>query len=347
MTGPVTLAIDAMSGDHGHVVAVDAALSCLKAFPHLHLILVGDESRLRPALAARNARLDRRLVLQHASQVVEMNELPSRALRGKKDSSMRLAIELVRSGAAQAAVSAGNTGALMATARFVLRTLPGIDRPAFMSPLPTISGFTRVLDLGANTDCNAEQLLQFAVMGSALVTAVDGVKQPSIALLNIGQEEIKGSGVIRAAAQLLSATPLNFSGYIEGDGIFLRPVDVVVCDGLIGNIALKSAEGAAKMLRHFMHEEFTRNLGSRLGALAARPALTALSSRMDPRNYNGASLLGLQSAVIKSHGGADTRAFASAIRIAMCEVEKDVPARIGQLLETSVLATCPRAQVLH
>ena len=334
MVAPVVLAIDAMSGDRGHEVAVVAVLSCLRRFPYVEFVLVGDETALRQTLAEHSALEDRRITIRHASEVVEMDELPSRALRNKKDSSMRVAIEQVRRGEASAAVSAGNTGALMATARFVLKTLPGIERPAFMSPLPTLEGFTQVLDLGANTDCSADQLYQFALMGSAFVSAVQGIRHPRVALLNIGQEEIKGGEVIRQAAELLTASELNYVGYIEGDGIFMRPVEVVVCDGFVGNVALKTGEGVANLLRAFMLEEFKRSFGSRLAGLAARPVLRALSARMDPRRYNGASLLGLSGTVVKSHGAADAVAFESAIRVAIDEVENEVPQRIGEMLVT-------------
>lgn len=332
---PVVLALDAMSGDHGLEMVVDAALLSLADHPALHLVLVGDEPALRQALARRRHRDDPRLSLQHASEVVGMDELPSKALRGKKDSSMRVAINLVKDGRAQAAVSAGNTGALMATAKFVLKTLPGIDRPAIISAIPSLNGHVHMLDLGANAECTAEQLLQFAVMGSALVTAIYGIEKPSVALLNIGEEEIKGNEVIKQAAQLLQASTLNYTGFVEGDGIFLKDVDVVVCDGFAGNIALKTGEGVAKLIRHFMQEEFTRSLLTRAAALAAMPALKALGKRMDPRNYNGASFVGLNGIVIKSHGSADAHAFANAIAVARREVEKDVPARITRLMAAS------------
>jgi phosphate acyltransferase len=337
MAAPITLAIDAMSGDHGYTVAVEASLRALAEFPQLKLILVGDEAALRKSLRDHHHDHDARLEIQPASEVVAMDEAPSKALRNKKDSSMRVAINLVKEQRAQAAVSAGNTGALMAIARFVLKTLPGIDRPAIISPLPAIGGMTHVLDLGANADCNAEQLVQFAVMGSALVTALHGVEKPRVALLNIGEEEIKGNETIKAASAMLAASPINYTGYIEGDGIFLHPVDVVVCDGFVGNVALKAGEGVAKLLMHFMREEFTRSLPNKLIALIARSVLRALAKRMDPRQYNGASFLGLQGTVIKSHGGADALAFANAIRVAVREVEKDVPARISRLLGAAMV----------
>lgn len=327
-----------MSGDHGFGVAVEASVRVLAEYPHLSLILVGDEAALRKALRAHHQAEDARLQIQHASELVAMDESPSKALRNKKDSSMRVAINLVKEKRAQAAVSAGNTGALMAIARFVLKTLPGIDRPALISPLPAIGGVTHVLDLGANADCTAAQLLQFAVMGSALVGALSGIERPRVALLNIGEEEIKGNDNIKAASAMLSASSLNYTGYIEGDGIFLNPVDVVVCDGFVGNVALKAGEGVAKLMGHFMREEFTRSLPTKLVGLIARSVLRALAKRMDPRVYNGASFLGLQGTVIKSHGGADALAFANAIKVAIREVEKDVPARISRLLSAAIAA---------
>ncbi len=338
MTAPILLALDAMSGDHGHRIVVEAALRSLDQHRRLSLILVGDETLLRKALATHRHVEDPRLLIHHASEVVAMDEAPSKALRGKKDSSMRVAIDLVKQKRAQAAVSAGNTGALMAIAKFVLKTLPGIDRPAIISPLPTVKGATHVLDLGANASCSAEQLFQFAVMGSALVTALNGIKQPRVALLNIGEEEIKGNDTIKQAATLISASTLNYAGFIEGDGIFLHPADVVVCDGFVGNVALKAGEGVAKLVGHFMREEFTRNAGTKLIGLIARSVLRSLAHRMDPRRYNGASLVGLNGTVIKSHGGADALAFSNAISVAMRAVEHDVPARITSLLAEALNA---------
>jgi glycerol-3-phosphate acyltransferase PlsX len=340
MAASVVLAIDAMSGDHGLEMAVDAALLAIAENPRLTLVLVGDQTQLAAALQRRRRGDEPRITLQHASEVVAMDESPSKALRAKKDSSMRVAINLVKENRAQAAVSAGNTGALMATAKFVLKTLPGIDRPAIISAIPSLNGHVHMLDLGANAECNAEQLLQFAVMGSALVTAVYGIERPTVGLLNIGEEEIKGNEVIKQAAQLLQASPLNYIGFVEGDGIFLKDVDVVVCDGFAGNIALKTGEGVAKLIQHFMKEEFTRSIFTKLAALAAMPALKALGGRMDPRNYNGASFVGLTGIVIKSHGSADTHAFANAIRVAVREVEKEVPLRISRLMATAA-ATVP------
>jgi phosphate acyltransferase len=333
-----------MSGDHGHETVVDAALLALDAHAAVELILVGDEATLRADLQRRKREGEPRLHIQHATEVVAMDESPSKAVRNKKDSSMRVAVNLVKQGRAQAAVSAGNTGALMATAKFVLKTLPGIDRPAIISAIPSVNGHVHMLDLGANAECSAEQLLQFAIMGSALVTATLGIERPRVALLNIGEEEIKGNDVIKQAAQLLAASKLNYIGFVEGDGVFLRDIDVVVCDGFAGNIALKTGEGVARLIYHFIKEEFTRSLFTKLAAVMAMPALKALGGRMDPRNYNGASLAGLNGIVIKSHGSADAQAFATAIRVAVREVEQAVPQRIAGLVAATLPAlTPPRA----
>ena len=329
MTRPLTIALDGMGGDIGPDVVVPAALRVLNTASNPpRLILVGQEDILSARLAQFKASNHPGIVVRHASQLVNMDESPAQALRVKKDSSMRVAINLVKQGDADACVSAGNTGALMATARFVLKTLPGIDRPAICTTLPTVRGHTRVLDLGANVDSKAEHLLQFAVMGSVLAE-VNGIPRPRVGLLNIGEEDIKGNEQVKNAARLLATSDLNYIGFVEGDGIYLDEVDVVVCDGFVGNVALKSSEGVAKLVRHFMTQEFKRNLLTRLAGLIALPVLRAFSRRIDPRRYNGASLLGLQGIVIKSHGGADALAFANAIQVAMLEVEQAVPRRIA------------------
>ncbi len=336
MAEPTTLSIDAMGGDHGCAVIVPAARVVLAENPALRLILVGDETSLRQALSKHPTPVDARIEIRHASEVVGSDEAPSKALRHKKDSSMRVAIDLVKEGRSAACVSAGNTGALMATARFVLKMLPGVDRPAIISAIPSAQGHTHMLDLGANTECTAEQLFQFAVMGSALATAEDGVEHPRIGLLNIGEEEIKGNEAIKQAAAMLTASSLNYIGFVEGDGIFFNQADVVVCDGFAGNVALKTGEGVAKLIYQFLKEEFTSNLWHRIAAVAAYPALKNLGKRMDPRHYNGASMLGLNGIVIKSHGSADELAFANAIRVGVLEVEKNLPARISALLAAAL-----------
>jgi glycerol-3-phosphate acyltransferase PlsX len=322
-----------MGGDHGPSVVVPAALDALKKHPELVLILVGNQEVIGRELGALGASAGPRLRIHHASQKVEMDELPSQALRGKKDSSMRVAINLVRDGAATACVSAGNTGALMATARFVLKTLPGIDRPAILSTLPTMSGHTYMLDLGANVDTTSEHLFQFAVMGAAVVEAVDQRARPSVGLLNIGEEEIKGNEQVKEAALRLRASELNYFGFVEGDDIYRGTVDVVVCDGFVGNVALKTSEGVAKMISHFLKQEFRRNWATRLAGLIAMPVLSGLRDRIDHRRYNGASFVGLQGIVIKSHGSADVLAFSNAIDVAIAQVAQNVPQRIAKQLE--------------
>ena len=333
MTARVTIAIDAMGGDHGAHVTVPAALDILQQHANAKIILVGQRDVLEQELLKLHATVSERLVIQHAAQTVEMNELPSQALRGKKDSSMRVAINLVKQGVAGACVSAGNTGALMATARFVLKTLPGIDRPAFIYALPTMNGHTHMLDLGANVDSSAEHLFEFAVMGSVLTSAVDNIERPTVALLNIGEEEIKGNEAVKEAARLMAASSLNYIGFVEGHDIFKGTADVVVCDGFVGNVALKTTEGVARMIRHFMKQEFQRNLLTKLIALLAMPVLKSFHKKIDPRRYNGASLVGLQGIVIKSHGNADIFAFTTAINEALIEVEKNVPERIRNQLD--------------
>jgi len=317
-----------MGGDHGPRVTVAAALELLSRAPDVDLLLVGVSEALEAELAARGG-AGARARVHAASQVVAMDEPPAQALRYKKDSSMRVAINLVKSGAAHACVSAGNTGALMAISRFVLKTLPGIDRPAIAAVLPNMKGgYTYVLDLGANVDCTPEQLMQFGVMGAMLVAAVEHKERPSVGLLNIGVEDIKGNETVKRAAELLRASGLNFAGNVEGDDIYKGTSDVVVCDGFVGNALLKASEGVATMIVGFLRQEFTRNPWRMLAAWMAGPVRAALRSRMDPAKYNGASLLGLRGIVIKSHGSADARAFGYALERAVDEVKNNVPQRI-------------------
>jgi glycerol-3-phosphate acyltransferase PlsX len=330
MKAPVTIALDAMGGDHGPDVVVPAALEILGRYADVSLVLVGDRDELERRCGDRLDALGERLSIRHTTQTVGMDESPATALRGKKDSSMRVAIDLVKKGEADACVSAGNTGALMATARFVLKTLPGIDRPAIISAIPSVRGHTHVLDLGANVDLDAGQLFQLAVMGATLVRAVDNIDRPRVGLLNVGEEEIKGNEEVKQAHTLLSATDLNYIGFVEGDDVYTGDVDVIVCDGFVGNVALKTSEGLAHMISQFMREAFNRNVLTRIVALAAAPVLRSFKRRIDPRRYNGASLVGLQGIVIKSHGGADAFAFAHAIDIARIEVAKAVPQTIGE-----------------
>jgi glycerol-3-phosphate acyltransferase PlsX len=332
----ITIALDAMGGDHGVSVTVPAALQALQDQPAVKLILVGPRDVIETELKHRRAGAGERLVIRHASELVGMDEPPAQALRTKKDSSMRVAINLVQEGVAQAAVSAGNTGALMATARFVLKTLPGIDRPAIITTLPTTHDHVHVLDLGANVDCTPEQLVQFAVMGSILVSAVEGKPRPRVGLLNIGEEDIKGNETVKKANELLRTSALNYAGFVEGDEIYTGDMDVIVCDGFVGNVMLKTSEGLAHMIAHYMRQEFRRNLFTRLSALIAMPVLHAFRNRLDPRRYNGATLIGLNGTVIKSHGGADKLAFEHAILEALAEVKNNVPERIGR--ELAILA---------
>jgi phosphate acyltransferase len=329
----LTISIDAMGGDHGPKVVIPAAISALKKHPNVKFILVGDKEVIEAELREHNVLSDGHFLIQHASQQVAMDESPALALRGKKDSSMRVAINLVKEGKASACVSAGNTGALMATARFVLKTLPGIERPAIISALPTMKGHTYVLDLGANVDSSAEHLVQFAVMGSVLAESVDGIQNPTVGLLNIGSEEIKGNERVKEAARLLNETDLNYYGFVEGDDLYEGVVDVVVCDGFVGNVALKASEGVIHMIRHFLRQSFGRNIFTKLAGLIASPVLKHFSNELDPRAYNGANFIGLQGIVIKSHGGADVFAFSNAINIAIVEAEKDVPKNISKHLE--------------
>jgi glycerol-3-phosphate acyltransferase PlsX len=338
MAQQITIALDAMGGDFGPGVVVPSAVFVLKEDPNLSIILVGDKDNIQKELASINDAPQERIEIQHAAQVVEMTDLPSHALRNKKDSSMRVAINLVKEGRAQACVSAGNTGALMATARFVLKTIAGIDRPAIIVLLPTIKGHTHVLDLGANVDSSAENLFEFAVMGSVLTSAVDNIEKPTVGLLNIGEEEIKGNERVKEAGRLLANSGLNYVGFVEGDDIYKGTADVVVCDGFVGNVSLKTTEGVAQLIGHFVKQEFSKNLFTRLAALVALPVLNSLKKRIDPRRYNGASLVGLQGIVIKSHGNADKLSFASAIREAVVEVKKNVPQRIKNQLETMLSA---------
>jgi len=331
----LTISIDAMGGDYGPEVTIPASLDCLKNNPDLKLILVGDEAVIKQLLPQELADYQDRLTIHHASQCVGMDESPSKALKNKKDSSMRIAINLVRDGHADACVSAGNTGALMATARFVLKMIPGIDRPAIISTLPSIYGHTHVLDLGANVDCTAEHLFQFAIMGNELVKAVEGIDGPKVGLLNIGEEDMKGNEQVKSAAKLLENSSLNYIGYVEGNSLNAGhiKVDLIVTDGFVGNVALKSIEGAAKMIGSALKEAFGKNILTKLVGLIAYPVLKSFKQRIDPRLYNGASFLGLRGLVIKSHGGADVLAFRTAIQLAEVEVQKDVTRKISEQVE--------------
>jgi glycerol-3-phosphate acyltransferase PlsX len=341
----ITVAVDCMGGDHGPHVTVPAALEFTARLPDVDVVLVGLRDAIEAELAARRATVGPRLRVRHAQEVVSMDEPPAQALRYKKDSSMRVAVNLVKGGEAHACVSAGNTGALMAISRFVLKTLPGIDRPAIATVLPNMKRTSSyVLDLGANVDCTAEHLLQFGIMGAMLVAAVEHKERPSVGLLNIGHEDIKGNEAVKQAAQLLRDSGLNFAGNIEGNDIYKGTVDVVVCDGFVGNVALKSSEGVAEMLTTTMREEFSRNPLTKLVALLALPVLRAVRERLDPRRYNGASLLGLRGIVVKSHGSADVFAFGQALERAVEEVRNDVPQRIAARMAQLMPQPAPQVQ---
>ena len=328
-----------MGGDHGPHVTVPAALDFQARAADVAVVLVGLREPIEKELKSRGAAVGERLRVHAATEVVAMDEPPAQAMRYKKDSSMRVAIDLVKEGIAQAAISAGNTGALMAISRFVLKTIPGIDRPAIATVLPNQKGtFTYVLDLGANVDCTPEQLMQFGVMGAMLVAAVEHKERPTVGLLNIGAEDIKGNEIVKRAAELLRTSGLNFHGNVEGDDIYKGTTDVVVCDGFVGNSVLKASEGVAKMITGFLREEFKRNPWNMLAALMAKPVINALRARMDPARYNGATLVGLKGIVIKSHGSADKRAFAHALDSALEEVRHDVPQRIAQQMAKLAVA---------
>lgn len=328
-----TIALDAMGGDFGPEVVIPAAVHVVKKVKDIQIILVGDEVRLRDYAKEHNIDLDEHFEIQHASEVVEMHDDPASAVRKKKDSSMRVAINLVKEGRAQAVVSAGNTGALMATAKFVLKTIAGVDRPAICTTIPSYGGHTQMLDLGANVDSSAEHLFQFAVMGSVLAEAVDNTHRPKVGLLNIGSEDSKGNAQVKQANKLLQTGDFNYIGYVEGDDIYTSKVDVVVCDGFVGNVSLKTMEGVAKMIAKMMRDEFKRSIFTMVAGLIAMPVLNRFKNRVDPRMYNGASMLGLNGIVIKSHGSADVLSYANAIEIALLEVEKSVPEHIRECME--------------
>jgi glycerol-3-phosphate acyltransferase PlsX len=339
----VTIALDCMGGDHGLPVTIPAALSFLDRRADARVVLVGDAESIVNALRARNRADDPRIRVQHASEIVGMDDPPAIALRGKRDSSMRVAVDLVKNGEADACVSAGNTGGLMAISRFVLKMMPGVERPAIASMVPTMRGRCCVLDLGANVDCTALHLLQFAVMGAALYSVVEKVERPSVGLLNIGEEDIKGNEVVKQAGELLKTSGLNYYGNVEGFDIYKGTTDVVVCDGFVGNVFLKSSEGLARMLASYLQEEFKRSVFSRLVALASLPVINAFRRRVDPRRLNGASLLGLRGIVVKSHGSADALAFEVAIDRAWEEANRGILERIREHLPP-LDETPPRVQ---
>ncbi len=337
MSRMLTVAIDAMSGDGGTAVIVDAVRTVLNQRDDVHLTLVGDPDLIESCIG-QSPLPNNQYSIVPSSEVVTMDDSAAVALRSKKKSSMRLAVNLVKDGSADACVSAGNTGALMAISRFVLKTVSGIDRPAISAIIPSVGGHTHMLDLGANVDSSAEHLYQFALMGSILAEAVDGVSRPRVGLLNIGSEDIKGNEQVKNAAPLLADSPVNYIGFVEGNDIYTDNVDVVVCDGFVGNVSLKTSEGVAKMVSHYMKEEFKRTFLNKMIGLLAKPVLQAFGNRIDPRRYNGASFLGLQGVVVKSHGGADAVAFANAINIALLEIGHNVPSMIAARLDETLSA---------
>ena len=322
----VTLAVDMMGGDNGLAVTAPGIRRALQNYSNLHCLLVGSQADIVSLLGDLSGNPNVEIV--QAAEVVDMHESPATALRSKKNSSMRVAINLVAEGRADACVSAGNTGALMATARFVLRMLPGVDRPAIISALPRADSHVHVLDLGANVDSSPEILLQFGLMAVSMVRSLEHVQQPTVGLLNVGSEDIKGSEIIKRAADLFKASEINYVGYVEGDDIFQGEVDIIVCDGFAGNVALKTSEGLAQMLVKVMREEYTRNLWTRLAAFLSIPVLRSFRARVDHRRYNGAVLLGLNGTVVKSHGGADSFAFSHAIEVAREAVENKLLQRL-------------------
>ena len=333
----VRIAVDCMGGDHGLSVTVPAVLGFLSRHPEAFCLLVGLKPEIEAALKSSGADpAGDRLLVVHASEVVGMDESPALALRGKRDSSMRVALDLVKEAKADGCVSAGNTGALMATSRFVLKMLDGIDRPAIATQLPNMrGGATTMLDLGANVDCEPEHYLQFGLMGAALVTALDGKASPTVGLLNIGEEVIKGNDAVRQAAELLRDSPLNFIGNVEGNDIYEGRAEVVVCDGFVGNVALKTSEGLARMLGQMIREEFGRGVLSKVAALCAMPVLRRFKRRVDPGRYNGACLVGLRGVVVKSHGSADADGFEAALHRAFDACRNGLPERIAAAIPRS------------
>jgi phosphate acyltransferase len=329
----ICVAIDMMGGDFGLEVTIPAVLMALSINTNLRLILVGNKTLIESKLSNNNLN---NISVINATQVVTMEDIPSVALRKKTDSSMRVALDLVKANKANACVSSGNTGALMAIARFVLKTLPGINRPAILYCLPSKDRTVSVLDLGANLDCTAEQLFQFAVMGSILITAL-GTVRPTIGLLNIGSEANKGTEAVKSAAKLISsATELNYIGFVEGDDIYKGVVDLIVCDGFVGNVALKVTEGLAKLILYYIKQGFNQGIYSKVIGSLAKPILKKIFNKFNTNQYNGASLLGLNGTVIKSHGSADAKAFCNAILAAALEAEKNIPNLIRKKVATQL-----------
>lgn len=332
MSAPI-IAIDAMGGDFGPHCIVPASVACLAEFPSLHLVLVGQAPLIETLIAGIPGVDHSRLRIEHAAESIDMGERPGQALRGKPDSSMRVALEMVRDGRAHACVSAGNTGALMALSRHVLKTLPGIDRPAMIAAIPSRNGVCHLLDLGANVDCTAEHLCQFAIMGS-VAAEVQGMASPRVGLLNVGSEETKGNQQVKQAAALLEGIEgLNYVGFVEGDGLYRGDADVLVCDGFVGNVLLKSSEGLVTMMVSRFEALFRSTLLGRVAGLLALPLLRRLRGELAPARHNGASFLGLQGIVVKSHGSAGPDGIKSAIRRAMTDVRENLPQRLSGRIE--------------
>lgn len=338
----ITIAIDVMGGDLGPLVTLPAAIRAIKKSATLKLVLCGDKTSISNFLQQEHQLDNSRIQVEPTTDVVSMDEKPSIALRNKKNSSMRRALDLVQLGQADACVSAGNTGALFATAHFVLKTLPGVERPALISSLPTHKQDKHVfmLDLGANVFCDSNVLYQFGVMGSVMAEQVDGIERPKIALLNMGEEDIKGSDHIKMAATHLSENPdINYIGFVEGNDIFTNKADVIVCDGFVGNVALKTCEGVARLVYKRMKEVLSRHFFARIFGRILYPSLKKLFKPLNPDQYNGASLIGLRGIVIKSHGNAGISAFTNAIFEAEKEVERQVPEKITKKLEQGLSGT--------
>ena len=337
MQKKITIALDMMSGDHGVDSSVPAAINSLKLYDDLCLILVGDESQITELISdkIKNEYINRYSIV-HTKEFITMNDEVIAAIRSKKKSSMRLAINSVKDEDASACVSAGNTGALMVLSKIILKMIPGIDRPAICGALPTKNGQCYMLDLGANVECDSNHLYQFSIMGSALVQSLEINTKPVVGLLNIGSEDFKGNETIKKAGQLMNSSNINYAGFVEGDDIFDGDFDVIVTDGFAGNIALKSIEGVAKVISHFIKKEFKKNLLTKFSAIISYPVMSAVKKKVDPRQYNGASLLGLQGVVVKSHGGADSLAFEQAIKTAYFEVKNQILDKIESLIQTEL-----------
>ena len=328
MTGSITIALDVMSGDNGPAPAILGSIKALQSIDDLRVDLVGDQDIINHALHSIDMSLRERITIIHTKEFIKMDEDILSAIRNKKQSSMRLSINRVKNNEAHACVSAGNTGALMSLSKIILKTIDGIDRPAICTSLPTKKKFMQVLDLGANIECNAQNLYQFAVMGSSVVKSLEISDNPRVGLLNIGAEEFKGRDEIKLAADLLNKSNINYVGFVEGNGMFSGDYDVIVTDGFTGNIALKSIEGVAGMIKHFIKSEYNKNLYNKLSAIVSLPVMKGVKKKMDPRVYNGASFLGLNGIVIKSHGSADDFSYSNAIQTAYYESKNNLLANI-------------------